>query len=215
MTPENDPLEQIRALRIVPVVSLSDLGDAPALGAALAAGGLPVAEITFRTPVAAAAIAAVRSSCPDVLVGAGTVLDVPTARRAIDAGAQFVVSPGLDPGVVQVCQNAGVSVIPGVVTPTEVIAAIGLGLRLLKFFPAGAYGGVGTLAALNGPFGGVEFMPTGGITPANLKEYLSLPNVAACGGTWIATSAAIAHHQFDEIARLAGQARTLAALNPQ
>ncbi len=197
--------------RVVPVVSIQAAADAPGLAGALAAGGLPVAEITFRTDAAAEAIAAIRSAHPEVLVGAGTVLDVGTVDRALDAGAEFIVAPGFNPRVVDHCITRGVAVIPGVVTPTEIEAALARGLSLVKFFPAEAVGGTRYLKAVAAPYRSVRFMPTGGVSPANLAEYLALPSVTACGGSWIATAEAIAANRWDEISRLAAEAVTIAS----
>ena len=198
-------------LRVVPVVTIDDAADAEGLGSALAAGGLPLAEITFRTDAAADAIATLRAKRPDVLVGAGTVLDAVTVDRALDAGAAFIVAPGFSPAVVDRCIERGVAVVPGAVTPTEIEAAMARGLRLVKFFPAEAAGGTRYLKAVSGPYKGVRFMPTGGVSPANLADYLALPTVAACGGTWIATPDAIREHRWDDIARAASEALALAA----
>ena len=156
------------AAGVVPVITIDDAAQAPGLGAALLAGGLPVAEITFRTDAAAEAIAALRAAVPGVLVGAGTVLDAETVDRALGAGAEFVVAPGLSPAVVERCRERDVAVIPGVATPTEIEAALALGLRLLKLFPAEALGGTRYLDAIVAPYRGVRFVPTGGIGPANL-----------------------------------------------
>jgi 2-dehydro-3-deoxyphosphogluconate aldolase/(4S)-4-hydroxy-2-oxoglutarate aldolase len=196
--------------RVVPVVTIEDEQSAPALGAALADGGLPLVEITFRTDAAAGAIAALRAARPDVLVGAGTVLDVPTVDRALDAGAEFIVTPGFNPAVVDRCLELGVAVIPGAVTPTEIEAGLARGIHLLKFFPAEASGGVRYLAAVGAPYRGVRFMPTGGVSPANLTTYLDLPHVLACGGTWIATADAIRNARFDDIRHLAAEAVAIA-----
>jgi len=196
---------------VVPVVTIRDAADAPALGAALTSGGLPVAEITFRTAAAAQAIALLRRHSPDVLVGAGTVLDVPTLRRAVQAGAEFVVAPGFNPAVVDAGRELGIPVIPGVSSPTDIEAALARGLRLVKFFPAEASGGLAFLKAVAAPYQGVSFMPTGGITPVNLPEYLAQPFVAACGGSWIASEKAINDKRFDAIAAAAATAAALVA----
>lgn len=202
--------QQLRALRLVPVITIVDAADAAELGSALVRGGLPIAEITFRTDAAAAAIRALRDGFPDFLVGAGTVLDLPTLDRAIEAGASFVVAPGFNPVIVDRCLELGVPVIPGVSSPTDIEAALGRGLSLLKFFPAEAAGGLDFLKAVSAPYGGVSFMPTGGITRENLPRYLAQPFVAACGGSWIASESAISGGRFDEIAALAAQAVALA-----
>lgn len=201
---------ELRARRVVPVVTIPNAAVAPDLGRALLEGGLPVAEVTFRTDAAADAIAALRAACPGVLVGAGTVLDVETVERAVDAGAEFIVAPGFNPAVVEHCLARGLPVIPGATTPTEIEMGRSRGLRLLKFFPAEASGGIRYLNAVAAPYRGIEFMPTGGISPTNLAEYLALPHVAACGGTWIATADALAGRRFDEIAATAREAVAIA-----
>lgn len=197
---------RLAQLRVVPVVTIEDAGDAAALAGALAGGGLPVAEITFRTEAAAQAIAAIRAARPDVLVGAGTVLDAATIDRALDAGAEFIVAPGFNPAMVTHALSRGVVVIPGVVTPTEIESAMALGLRVLKFFPAEVSGGVTYLSAVRATYPMVRFVPTGGIKIANLASYLALPNVIAAGGTWIATAEAIRGQRWDEISGLAAEA---------
>lgn len=202
---------RLRAFGVVPVVTIGRASDASGLADALSAGGLPIAEITFRTDAAADAIAAIAKSQPDFLVGAGTVLDVPTLHRAIDAGASFIVAPGFNPAVVDSCLELGIPVIPGVSTPTEIEAAIARNLKLLKFFPAEAAGGLPFLTAVSAPYRGISFMPTGGINRGNLPAYLAKPFVAACGGSWIAGETAIAEHRFDEIAGITREAVALAA----
>ena len=197
-------------LRIVPVVTIDDAADAPGLGAALADGGLPIAEITFRTDAAAGAIAALRAARPDVLVGAGTVLDIATVDRALDAGAEFIVAPGYNAAVVDHCAARRVAMLPGAVTPTEIERALARGVSLLKFFPAEAAGGTRYLAAVSAPYAAVRFVPTGGVNPANLASYLALRSGGACGGTWIATAAEIRAHAFGEIERKARESIALA-----
>lgn len=187
---------RLRDVGVVPVVTIRDAADAPALGAALTAGGLPVAEITFRTDAAADAIALLRRHAPGVLVGAGTVLDVPTLRRAVEAGAEFAVAPGFNPAVVEAGRELGIPVIPGISSPTDIEAALARDIMLVKFFPAEAAGGLPFLQAVAAPYRGVSFMPTGGITPANAADYLARPFVAACGGSWIATEQAITEKQI-------------------
>jgi 2-dehydro-3-deoxyphosphogluconate aldolase/(4S)-4-hydroxy-2-oxoglutarate aldolase len=200
---------RIAELRVVPVVTIDDAADAAGLAGALADGGLPIAEITFRTDAAAEAIAAIRTARPDVLVGAGTVLDGATVDRALDAGAEFIVAPGFNPSMVVHAQMRGVAVIPGVVTPSEIEAAMSLGLTVLKFFPAEASGGPGYLSAVRATYPKVRFMPSGGVNVGNVASYLALPNVIAAGGTWIATADAIRNHQWAEITRLAAEAVSL------
>ena len=177
-------LERLSAHRLVPVVVLDDAAHADPLAAALVDGGLPVAEVTFRTAAAADAIRAIAAR-GDVLVGAGTVLTPAQVDQAVAAGAHYVVSPGTSRAVVERCAEHGVLALPGAVTATEIQAALELGLTTVKFFPAGTSGGAPAIAALAAPFGGVRFVPTGGVGPTNLAEYLALPSVAAVGGSWM------------------------------
>ncbi|WP_353946565.1 bifunctional 4-hydroxy-2-oxoglutarate aldolase/2-dehydro-3-deoxy-phosphogluconate aldolase [Streptomyces sp. HUAS MG91] len=203
--------ERLADLKVVPVVTLPDAALADPLGATLTAAGLPIAEITFRSAAAADSIAALRARHPDVLVGAGTVLDPATVDLAADAGARFVVTPGFNPDVVARCRARGLPVVPGVNNPTALEAARAQGLTLLKYFPAEASGGLKLLDAMAAPYGDVTFMPTGGITPDNLSDYLARPHVTACGGTWIATAARLAAGDFDAIGTAARAARDSAA----
>lgn len=196
----------LRAAGVVPVVSLADATAAVPMAQALVAGGLPCAEITFRTDAAVATIETLRSRFPEMLVGAGTVLSTGQVDAAIAAGAMFVVSPGFNPAVVDHCLARGIPVIPGVVTPTEIEQALGRNLRFVKFFPAEAIGGVPYLQAIAGPYPMMSFMPTGGVRIDNLAEYLALPNVTACGGTWICKSDALANGRFDSVEALAREA---------
>ncbi len=202
----NELLNQLGTMGVVPVVVLEDAANAPSLGRALLAGGLPCAEITFRTAAAEAAIRAMSQECPEVLVGAGTVLTVEQAKTAVSAGAKFIVTPGFDTAVVDWCLTNDVSVTPGVMTPTEINMALNKGLRLLKFFPAEAAGGVKTLKAIGGPYGGVKFIPTGSINQANLADYLRLPMVHACGGSWLVNKKLIAAGEFDKIEQMTAAA---------
>lgn len=194
-----DVLGSLRAMKIVPVIVIDDASDAIPLGAALTQGGLPCAEVTFRTPNAADAIARLAGEVPEMLVGAGTVLTPQQAARALDVGAKFIVAPGFNPAVVDYCLERGVPVYPGVCTPTEIEVALGKGLQVLKFFPAEAAGGLAFLKAVAAPYAGVEFMPTGGINLGNLPTYLAFHRVVACGGSWIAPTEWIATKQFDRI----------------
>ena len=207
---ERDVLREILSCRIVPVVVLDDLETAVPVASALADGGLPVAEITFRTAAAAAAIRCIAAET-DVLVGAGTVVRPEQVDEAVDAGARFVVTPGLSVRVIERCRELEVPVIPGVATATEVIAAVDQGLDLLKLFPAEAAGGIALLRALRGPFPDVRFVPTGGISAANAAAYLVLPSVAAVGGSWIVTPELIAARDFARITHLAREAVSIAA----
>jgi 2-dehydro-3-deoxyphosphogluconate aldolase / (4S)-4-hydroxy-2-oxoglutarate aldolase len=204
-----EALAALSRIGLVPVITIDSPRDAVPLAEALLDGGIGCAEVTFRTPSAAEVIHEISSACGELLVGAGTVLTVAQAKEATHAGAQYLVAPGFDPAVVGWCQAHHVPMIPGVATPTEISVALARGLSLVKFFPAEALGGVQMLRALSAPFAGVRFMPTGGITAANLPQYLALPNVAACGGSWMAPQSMISAGKFTEIARLSGQARAI------
>ncbi len=196
MTPLNG---QLRGLGVVPVVVIRDPRRAAPLARALADGGLPCAEITFRTRAAAEAMRRIAAGASDVLLGAGTVLTPGQAAAAREAGAQFVVSPGFDPRVVDYCQEHGLPVYPGVCTPTEIQRALGAGLEVLKFFPAGPLGGASFLKAISAPFPGLRFIPTGGVKRENLRDYLKLGQVLACGGSWMAPASWIDEGAFDRI----------------
>jgi len=201
-----DTLKIINEMGIVPVVKIDDAKDAVPLAKALAEGGLPVAEITFRTAAAEDAIKAIASECPDVLLGAGTVINVEQAERALKAGAKFIVTPGLSPAVVKYCVERKVPITPGIATPTEIQMALDHGVDVVKFFPADAFGGIKTLKAMSAPYAKVKFIPTGGITAANLAEYILFPKVFACGGTWMVKDEFIKAGQFAEITRLTREA---------
>lgn len=196
-------------LRIIPVVAIRDAGHADNLADALVRGGLPCAEITFRTEAAADAIK-IMASRDDMIIGAGTVLTVEQAKQAVDCGACFIVSPGFSAKVVQYCLENGIPVTPGVSTPTDIQTAYEFGVTLVKFFPAEAFGGLKTLEAVSAPYQIMRFIPTGGIGPNNLLQYLSHPRVPACGGSWMVKSDLIANRQFDVISRLAREAVELA-----
>ena len=204
-----DVLSALRTARLVPVVVLDDAGDADALAGALVAGGLPVAEVTFRTGAAQDSIR-VMAARGDILVGAGTVLTVEQVDQAVAAGASFVVSPGLSRAVVERCAELGVLALPGAVTATEIQAALELGLTTVKFFPAGTSGGAPAIKALAAPFSSVSFVPTGGVGPKNLADYLALPNVAAVGGSWMVPRNLVAAGDFAAITALTADAVTLA-----
>jgi 2-dehydro-3-deoxyphosphogluconate aldolase / (4S)-4-hydroxy-2-oxoglutarate aldolase len=201
-------LDRIGAARLVPVVVLDDAASAAPLAEALTAGGLPVAEVTFRTAAAVEAITAM-SSDPDMLVGAGTVLTPDQVDAAVDAGASYVVSPGLSPAVVRRCAERGVLALPGAVTATEVQAALAEGLRAVKFFPASTSGGAPAIKALSAPFGDLRFVPTGGIGPDNIADYLSIPAVLAVGGSWMVPRADIAAGDFAKVQSLTAAAVAL------
>lgn len=202
--------DTLSAYRIVPVIQLDRAENAPPLAQALIRGGLPCAEITFRTEAAAASIAAVSAAYPDMFVGAGTILTAGQADAAIQAGARFLVSPGFNPTVVEHCLQKGYPILPGVCTPSEVERALSYGLTRLKFFPAEAAGGVAMIRALSAPYGMVRFMPTGGINPGNVREYLACPAVFACGGSWMVPQDKINAGRFTEIEQLTAQAAALA-----
>jgi 2-dehydro-3-deoxyphosphogluconate aldolase/(4S)-4-hydroxy-2-oxoglutarate aldolase len=203
------PLERLGELALVPVIEIQHAEHAVRLGEALAAGGLPCVEITFRTAAAEESIRRIASALPQVVIGAGTVLAVDQAQQAVLAGAQFIVSPGFNPRVVDWCLEHEVPVTPGVATPTEIDMALDKGLHILKFFPAEALGGVAMLKAIAAPYGGVKFIPTGGINLQNLADYLKLPMVYACGGSWLAPAKLISAGAFDEITRLTREAVVL------
>lgn len=202
----DDFFEKIHGVGILPVVKIKSAQQAEKLARALLAGGLPAVEITFRTQAAAEAIENITRQVPEMCVCAGTVLTVENARRAVEAGADAVISPGTNMDVVHWCQEQGIPVIPGCATPTEVEACRAQGLRTVKLFPAEVVGGVTMLKALAGPYGDMRFMPTGGISPQNLAEYLRQANVLACGGSWIAPADLIENGSFEEISRLAREA---------
>jgi len=197
-----DLLEKLGHLGVVPVVKIERSQDAVELGRALLAGGLPCAEITFRTAAAEEAIQRISSSLPEIIVGAGTVLSVDQADRAVSAGARFIVSPGFNPKVVDWCLEHDVPVTPGVATPTEIDMALEKGLEILKFFPAEALGGVAMLKAIAAAYGGVKFIPTGGINQDNLADYLAQPSVHCCGGSWLVKAKLISAGRFEEITQL-------------
>ncbi|WP_061963144.1 bifunctional 4-hydroxy-2-oxoglutarate aldolase/2-dehydro-3-deoxy-phosphogluconate aldolase [Demequina aurantiaca] len=191
--------------KIVPVLVIDDATTARPLAQALAAGGIRCAEITLRTAAAIEAIELV-ADVPDFLIGAGTVLTADDVDRVVDAGARFVVSPGLDDEVVSRCRHHDVTVIPGVATATEVQRAVRLGLDVLKFFPAEVMGGITTIEQLAGPFPGVRFMPSGGVTPLNVARYAQSTSVFAVSGSWMATRRLVAGGEFSQIARLSREA---------
>jgi 2-dehydro-3-deoxyphosphogluconate aldolase / (4S)-4-hydroxy-2-oxoglutarate aldolase len=199
-------LKEIEGYGIVPVVRIEKAADALPLGKALLAGGLPLAEITFRTAAAEEVIRTLTEGIPELIVGAGTVLTTEQAGKAVRAGARFIVSPGFNPKVVSFCREQGVPVIPGVNSPTQIEAAMECGLRVMKFFPAEESGGAAFLKAVAAPYEGIRFIPTGGINAANFISYLSLKNVIACGGSWMVKGELISAGKFEEITRLAAEA---------
>jgi 2-dehydro-3-deoxyphosphogluconate aldolase/(4S)-4-hydroxy-2-oxoglutarate aldolase len=202
----NEVLKTIGDLGLVPVVAINDAAHAVPLARALLAGGLPVAEITFRTAAAEEAIRRIAGEVPEVLVGAGTVLTPEQVDKAVAAGARYIVSPGTTPAVVRRCQEKGVPVTPGIASPSDIEVALGLGLDIVKFFPAEAVGGLKALKAMAAPYGMVKFIPTGGIDAGNVTDYLAFAKVHACGGSWMVKTDTIAAGRFDEIERLVREA---------
>lgn len=203
-------MELIKEKRIVPVVKLDHIEDALPLAKALIDGGLPVAEITFRTDAAEESIRVIRNTYPEMLCGAGTVVNIDQAERAVAAGAAFIVSPGFTKDVVEYAARKNIPVLPGCCTPTEIIDAMNHGLNVVKFFPAKQYGGLDTIKALAAPFPGIRFMPTGGINTGNLREFLDNDKIYACGGSWMVADSLIKEKRFDEITRLTKEAVELA-----
>ena len=206
-------IDRITAKRIVPVIVLDKVEDAEPLAEALLEGGLDIMEITFRTAAAQGSIEKIAARFPEILVGAGTLLDEDQVQRAKDAGAQFGLAPGLNPKIVAKAKEIGLQFSPGVMTPSDVEQALSLGCKLLKFFPAENAGGPTMLKALSGPYGhtGVRFIPTGGITSAKLEGYLKLPIVAAIGGSWMVDKALVNEGKWTEIPRLTREALAAAA----
>lgn len=198
--------KRISEIGVVPVIKLSHPErDAAPLAKALTAGGVPVAEVTFRAAGADIAIRAMKETCPDMIVGAGTVLTTAQIDKALEAGAQFIVTPGFDPELVSYCQKKNIPVFPGCTTPTDYHAALKFGLEVLKFFPAEQSGGLAKIKAMNAPFPMIKVMPTGGISLKNLKEYLASPVIAACGGSYMVTASLIEGQKWDEIISLCKQ----------
>ena len=198
--------EKIKEMGIVPVVVLEDAMDAKPLAKALCEGGLPCAEVTFRTAAAKESIRIMLEEYPEMFVGAGTVLTTRQVDEAIEAGAKFIVSPGLDPEIVDYCIEKQIPVFPGCVTASELAQAVKRGLEVVKFFPAGVYGGLKAMKSLSAPFGGVKFIPTGGVDAKNLKEYLEAPFVHAVGGSWLCPKKEIAAGNFDAVTALCREA---------
>ncbi len=201
-----DMLKQLSLAGLVPVIKVKRAEDAVPLCTALKNGGLPVAEITFRTEAAEEAIRLVHAALPDVLLGAGTVLTCEQADRAWAAGAGYIVSPGLNPEVVRHCVEKGYPVLPGCANPSDIEAALSLGLNTVKFFPAEALGGLKLIKAMAAPYGNVKFVPTGGINEKNLPEYLAFPKIAACGGSWMVPEDAVEAKDWARIEKLAQDA---------
>lgn len=202
-----DVLKRIAMCGVVPVVALDDVDKAVPTAEALLAGGVDVMEITFRTAAAADSIKAVAASCPDMLVGAGTVINLEQAKLAVECGAKFIVSPGYDEETVAWCVENSVPITPGCATPTEIMMAIKHGLKVIKFFPANVYGGISAMKALSGPFPGIKFIPTGGVNLQNVGEYISAPFIHAVGGSWLCTKADINAGSFEKITNICKETR--------
>ncbi len=203
---KNQVIQRMYGYGVVPVVVIQDSAQALPAADALSKGGLPIMEITLRTDAALDSIRAVRSQRPDVLVGAGTVLTLDQCKASVEAGAQFIVSPGFDAEMVRWCVENDIPVTPGCVTPTEIMEALALGVDVIKFFPAQIYGGFAAMKALSGPFRQVRFIPTGGVNAENLHTYIEAPFVFAAGGSWICAAADLKSGNFDEIERKAAEA---------
>ncbi|EKG2655303.1 bifunctional 4-hydroxy-2-oxoglutarate aldolase/2-dehydro-3-deoxy-phosphogluconate aldolase [Vibrio parahaemolyticus] len=201
--------EQLKTLKVIPVIAIDKAEDIIPLGKVLAENGLPAAEITFRSEAAVEAIRLLRETQPDMLIGAGTVLNREQAIAAKEAGATFIVSPGFNPNTVKACQEIEIDIVPGVNNPSTVEAALEMGLTTLKFFPAEPSGGINMVKSLLAPYTDIELMPTGGINPANIKDYLAIPRVLACGGTWMVDKKLIEEGNWEELARLTREAVAL------
>ena len=203
--------EKIAELGVVPVVVLEDAKDAAPLAKALVEGGLPCAEVTFRTAAAEESIKLMTAEYPDMFVGAGTVLTIDQVDRSVAAGARFTVSPGFDPEIVDYCLEKEIPVFPGCITPSEVAQAVKRGLKVVKFFPAEQFGGVATIKAMAAPYVGLKFMPTGGVNAKNLESYLGCDKIIACGGSWMVKGDLVKAGKFDEIKDLTAEAVKLVA----
>ena len=205
-----DVMERLAGSIVVPVVVLDKVEDAIPTARAMAAGGVDTMEITFRTTCAPEAIKAVAENCPEVCVGAGTIINVKQAKLAVSMGAKFIVSPGFSDEVVGWCVENNIPVAPGCVTPTEIMAALKHGLKMVKFFPANVYGGLNAMKNLAGPFVGLKFLPTGGVNTSNIKEYIDAPFIHAVGGSWVCPKADIAAGNWEKITSLCLEARKAA-----
>lgn len=206
---EKELLLEVEKRRLVPVVKLDRVSDAKPLCQALCEGGLPVAEITFRTDAAEESIRIASKEFPEMMIGAGTVINVEQAKRAVSAGAKFLVSPGFSRSVTEWAVENKIMIFPGTCTPSEIIAAMEYNLPVVKFFPASQYGGLSAIKALAAPFPSIRFMPTGGINAGNIKEYLSYDKIIACGGSWMVKDAYINEGNFDKIRELTAEAAAL------
>lgn len=203
-------IKKIEDIKIVPVVVLNDAENAKPLAKALCEGGLPCAEVTFRTGAAEESIRIMHEAYPEMIIGAGTVLTTEQVERAVSAGASFIVSPGFDPEIVDYCIEKSIPVFPGCITPSEIAQAIKRGLKVVKFFPAEQFGGVDTIKALAAPYVGLKFMPTGGINAGNIKDYLECKSIIACGGSWMVKGNIIEAKEFERIKEMTIEAVSLA-----
>ena len=201
--------EKFQKFGVVPVVVLEDTKDAAPLAKALVEGGLPCAEVTFRTEAAEASIRLMAEQYPEMLIGAGTVLTKEQVDAAVNAGAKFIVSPGFDPEIVDYCLEKEIPVLPGCISPSEVAQAVKRGLNIVKFFPAEAAGGLAMIKAMAAPYTSLKFMPTGGINAKNLKEYLSCDKILCCGGSWMVKGDLVKAGEFDKIREMTKEARQL------
>lgn len=207
----NELLLKVQELGVVPVVVLNDAKDAAPLAKALCEGGLPCAEVTFRTEAAEESIRIMAEQFPQMLIGAGTVLTTDQVDRAVAAGAKFIVSPGFDPEIVDYCLSKNILILPGCITPSEIAQAVKRGLEVIKFFPAEQFGGVATIKALAAPYTNMKFMPTGGISAKNLPDYLGFKKIIACGGSWMVKGDMVEAGEFDRIKELTKEAVDLVA----
>lgn len=203
-------IKKIEDIKIVPVVVLNDAENAKPLAKALCEGGLPCAEVTFRTGAAEESIRIMHEAYPEMIIGAGTVLTTEQVERAVSAGASFIVSPGFDPEIVDYCIEKSIPVFPGCITPSEIAQAVKRGLKVVKFFPAEQFGGVDTIKALAAPYVGLKFMPTGGINAGNIKDYLECKSIIACGGSWMVKGNIIEAKEFKRIKEMTITAVSLA-----
>ncbi|QFI40026.1 bifunctional 4-hydroxy-2-oxoglutarate aldolase/2-dehydro-3-deoxy-phosphogluconate aldolase [Moritella marina ATCC 15381] len=209
----NALIDQLAALAVMPVIQIENADDAVKLVEVLSENGLPAAEITFRSAAAGESIRRIRAAFPDVILCAGTVLTITQVDEAVSAGADFIISPGFNPTTVNYCIKNGIKIIPGINNPSQIEQALELGIKVVKFFPAEASGGVNMVKALVGPYSQIKLMPTGGIKPSNVMDYLAVPQVVACGGSWIATTADIANNNWDTIAKSVRDTCQLVQLN--
>jgi len=207
----SEMLKKIEEFGVVPVVVLNDAKDAAPLAKALCEGGLPCAEVTFRTEAAEESIRIMATEFPEMVIGAGTVLTIDQVDRAVGAGAKFIVSPGFDPEIVDYCISKDIVVLPGCITPSEVAQAVKRGLEVVKFFPAEQFGGIATIKALAAPYTSVRFMPTGGISAKNLADYLGFKKIVACGGSWMVKGDMVTAGEFDKIKDMTAEAVQLVA----